>query len=237
MKWALITGGAKGLGASLCLSLADEGQAVAVHYNTSKDEASEVVQECRKKGVCAEAIQGDFSNRETVEDFIKRYLHQFSETNILINNIGNYFIGSAAHTPIETWESLFQMNLHTPFMLSNSLAPSLLRNQGNIIHIGVSGILRQNANTYTTAYSLTKQALYGLTLSQAKEWATHGLRVNMVSPGELDYSMDHHKIPMNRPGTCLEVCRVVNFLLDPKNGYITGQNIEIAGGLGLGCSK
>lgn len=236
MKWALITGGAKGLGASLCLSLAEQGRAIAVHYHTSQIEAEHVVTECRKKGVHSEAIQGDFSSTDTTNDFIKRYLDRFSETDLLVNNIGNYYIASATSTPIKEWERLFQLNLHTPFALTTAFAPSLVRNRGNIINIGVSGLLRLQANTYTTAYTLTKQALYSLTLSLAKEWASHGIRVNMVSPGELDYSIDHHKIPMDRPGTCLEVCRVVNFLLDPQSGYITGQNIEVAGGLGLGKS-
>lgn len=232
--WTLVTGGAKRLGASLCLSLAEKGRPVVVHYRHSYKEAIEVVAQCKALGCQAETIQGDFKSVESVKEFITRYLQQFPETEVLINNVGDYLIGSALNTSIEDWTYLFQVNLHTPFMLTHALAPSLLRNKGQVINLGVSGLHRHTANIYRTAYALTKQGLWGLTLALARDWASQGVRVNMVSPGELDNSVDHRPIPMQRPASCWEVCRVVNFLLDPESAYITGQNIEVAGGLGLG---
>lgn len=231
--WTLVTGGAKRLGAALCLSLAEKGYSVVVHYNHSEKEALEVVAQCQAKGVQAAAIQGDFSSVESVKDFVHRYLHQFPETVNLINNVGDYLIRSALQTSIEEWIYLFQTNLHTPFILTKLLVPSLIRHQGHIINIGVSGLRVHAASTYSTAYTLTKEGLWGLTLAVARELAPQGVSVNMVSPGELDISVDHHRIPMHRPAYCWEVCRVVNFLLDPESSYITGQNIEVAGGLGL----
>lgn len=231
--WTLVTGGSKNLGAALCLALAKKGCAVVVHYRHSQKEAFEVVAQCRALGSQAAAIQGDFSSIESVKDFVERYLKQFPETETLINNVGNYFIRSALQTSIEEWISLFQVNLHTPFILSQALIPSLITSKGQIINIGVSGLHRHVANTYATAYTLTKQGLWGLTLALARELAPQGVRVNMVSPGQLTTSIDQHKIPMHRPATCWEVCRVVNFLLDPESTYLTGQNIEVAGGLGL----
>jgi 3-oxoacyl-[acyl-carrier protein] reductase len=231
--WTLVTGGAKRLGAALCLALAEKGHAVVVHYNRSQEEALEVVARCQAMGYPAAAIQGDFSSVEGVKDFASRYLQQFAETEVLINNVGDYFIRSALKTSIEDWTYLFQVNLHAPFILMQFLSDSLIRNRGQIINIGVSGLYRHTANTYATAYTLTKQGLWGLTLALARELAPQGVRVNMVSPGELDISIDHHHIPMHRQATCWEVCRVVNFLLEPASQYITGQNIEVAGGLGL----
>lgn len=231
--WTLVTGGAKRLGASLCLALAEQGRSVVVHYNHSQREALEVVSSCRSIGGRAAAIQGDFSSIAGVNDFVLRYLQQFPETSGLINNVGDYFIRSALQTSIDDWISLFQVNLHTPFILTQALAPSLIRHKGQIINIGVSGLNHHSANTYATAYYLTKEGLRGLTISTARELASKGVRVNMVSPGQLDISIDHHSIPMQRPAYCSEVCRVVNFLLDPDSAYITGQNIEVAGGLGL----
>lgn len=231
--WTLVTGGGKRLGAALCLALAEKGRAVAVHYRKSEEEAEAVVKKCKELGAKAAAIQGDFSSSVSVNDFIARYLTQFPETEGLINNVGNYFISSASKTPDEEWIALFQTNLHAPFALSNGLLPSLMRNRGQIINIGVAGLHRHKANIYSAAYTLTKQGLLGLTLSLARELAPHGVRVNMVSPGELDISVDHHLIPMQRSASCAEVGRVINFLLDPASFYITGQNIEISGGLGL----
>jgi NAD(P)-dependent dehydrogenase (short-subunit alcohol dehydrogenase family) len=231
--WTLVTGGAKRLGAALCLALAEKGHSIVVHYRHSHKEALQVVAHCQAWGREAAAIQGDFSTLANVQDFVERYLQQFSETSTLINNVGDYFIRSALQTSIEDWISLFQINLHTPFILTQALAPSLIRNHGQIVNIGVSGLYRHAANTYATAYTLTKQGLWGLTLAAARELAPQGVRVNMVSPGQLDISVDRHPIPMHRSATCWEVCRVVNFLLDPESAYITGQNIEVAGGLGL----
>lgn len=231
--WTLVTGGAKGLGAALSLYLAEQGFSLAVHYNHSSQEALEVVAKCKQWGGRAEAIQGDFSSLEGVQDFLSRYQKQFIETAVLINNVGDYLTGSALQTPIDKWISLFQVNLHTPFLLSQVLAPSLIKNKGHIINIGASGLKRNSASTYSTAYTMTKESLWKLTLSLARELAPQGVRVNMVSPGELERSVSRHPIPMKRPAACREVCRVVNFLLDPASEYLTGQNIEVAGGLGL----
>lgn len=232
-KWILVTGGAKHLGGALCLALAEKGHSVAVHYNQSEKEAHQIVSECRALGGEASAIQGDFSSIATVQEFLGRYLSEFPDTMALINNVGGYLIGATLKTSIDEWMHLFQLNLHVPFMLTQALAPLLIKNKGQVINIGTSGLRRQVANTYSSAYALTKEGLWGLTLSLARELAPEGVRVNMVSPGELEVSVDHVPLPMQRPAYYWEVARVVNFLLDPASAYITGQNIEVAGGLGL----
>lgn len=231
--WTLVTGGAKNLGKELCIALAENGHSIVVHYRHSIHEALEVVEKCRSLQCHAEAIQGDFSSIEGVKDFLERYQKRFQETSLLINNVGEYLIGSALQTSLEEWISLFQVNLNTPFMLMQGLIPSIIKCKGQIINIGYSGLHRHVANTYASAFHLTKQGLWGLTLSLARELAPKGVRVNMVSPGELNTSIDHHKIPMLRQGTLREVCRVVKFLIDPESEYITGQNIDVSGGLGL----
>jgi len=232
--WTLVTGGAKRLGAALSLALAEKGHSVVVHYRHSRKEALETVARCQEGGGEAAAIQGDFSSLATLHDFIQRYVQEFRETVALVNNVGDYFTRSALHTSPEDWIRLFQVNLHAPFILTRALVPSLIRHRGQIINMGVSGLHPHTAHTYATAYTLTKQALFGLTLAFARELAPQGVQVNMVSPGELEISVDHREIPMGRSATCREVCRVVTFLLDPESAYVTGQNIEVAGGLGLG---
>lgn len=233
----LVTGGAKRLGAAICLALAEKGYSVVVHYRHSQKEAEEVVKKCQERGVSAVSMAGDFSTVEGVLDFSKRYLAEFSETFGLINNVGNYFIGSSLHTPIDEWMDLFQLNLHAPFILSQVLAPSIIQQKGSIVNLGVSGIQKRGANTYTSGYSLAKEALWGFTRSFARELAPHHVQVNMVSPGMLDISVDlptdFKKIPWGAPIDVSEVTRTIIFLLDPANHSITGQNIEVAGGLGL----
>lgn len=236
-NWTLVTGGAKGLGAACCRALAAEGYAIAVHYHKSQREADEVVKECLKQGVRAESIQGDFSTTQSTETFLQDYLKRFPSTETLINNVGNYLIKSALETTIENWISLFQTNLHASFALMKALTPTLIKNKGNIINIGIAGIETFRADTYSTAYTTTKAGLWMLTKSIAKELAAEGVRVNMVSPGYLsnavDLPDDPKKLPMQRAATLEEVVKVIAFLLDKKNSYVTGQNIEVAGGVRL----
>ncbi|MBA2368995.1 MAG: SDR family oxidoreductase [Candidatus Protochlamydia sp.] len=236
MAWTLITGGAKGLGAQLCYTLAELKIPLAIHYNTSTKEAFQVVEKCKALGGEAEAIQGDFSTAESTLDFVYRYQKQFGETKNLINNVGNYLIKSALETEIIEWISLFQTNLHAPFILTKHLIPSLIHSQGHIINIGVSGLETRQARTYSTAYTLAKECLLSLTRALAYELAPKGVKVNMISPGYLDTSIkkpEPHQLPMGRTASCGEVARVLTFLLDPASGYLTGQNVEVAGGIGL----
>ncbi len=237
IMWTLVTGASKGLGAALCIALAQKGHNIVVHYHSRAQLAQEVVAQCRSYGVQANALCGDFSSAQGVTDFAAHYLNQFPQTNVLINNIGVYLTHPATNTTIEQWQSLMQLNLTTPFILSTYFAQCLKEKNGQIVNIGVSGLHRQVAQSYAAIYFLTKQSLWHLTLSLAREWAHEGVRVNMVSPGQLDISTDLPNdisvLPMQRAATCAEICRAVLFLVDPHSAYITGQNIEVAGGLGL----
>jgi NAD(P)-dependent dehydrogenase (short-subunit alcohol dehydrogenase family) len=236
MTWTLVTGGAKRLGAVICRTLAEQGHNIVVHYHTSHKEALDIVASCQHFGVKAECIQGDFSSTKSTLQFTQNFLTRFSNVENLINNAGNYLIKAALDTPAEAWYELFQVNFHAPTTLIQVLTPALKQAQGNIINIGVSGINTLRANHYSTAYSMTKTCLLMLTKSLAKELASSNVRVNMVSPGQLDISIDKPtnpmSLPMQRFGTSEEVAQVVAFLLK-KGQYITGQNIEVAGGFGL----
>jgi NAD(P)-dependent dehydrogenase (short-subunit alcohol dehydrogenase family) len=235
--WTLVTGGANRLGAEICLALARKGYPVVVHYNRSRKEAEDVVSTCLSYGVEADLIQGSFSSVAEVQKFIEEYLKRFPKTQALINNVGNYLIQSALNTSVSDWISLFQTNLHAPFALMQALIPSIRQEKGSIINLGVTGIQGIHANTRSTAYALTKMGLWFLTRSLAQELASDGVRVNMVSPGYLDIAVDLPKnldqLPMHRPAACSEVARVILFLLSAESQYITGQNIEVGGGLAL----
>lgn len=237
MEWTLVTGGAKRLGAELCLALARQGLPILVHYRTSVEVARQVVKACREQGVKAECIQGDFSTQESTEQFIKRCLKEFPEVKNLINNVGGYLVKPIVETSTEEWMELFQTNLNVPFMLSRALLPSLRRHCGNVINIGVAGVGSQHVDGIHPAYRMAKMALWMLTKTLARELAKDNVRVNMVSPGYIDNAVnlpaDFQKLPMHRPAKAAEVARVVSFLLQDDSGYITGQNIEVSGGVGL----
>lgn len=235
MKWTLVTGGSKRLGAGICLSLAAHGHSILVHYRNTRAEAEAVAAKCRSEGVDAEIIQGDFSSLPSTQLFVQECLKKYPEIKVLVNNVGNYSVKSASDTTPNEWNDIFQTNLHAPFALCHAFLPSLKKCKGSIINIGVTSINQIHADTKRTAYMATKMSLLMLTKSLAKELAPDNIRVNMVSPGYIENAVDlaDAKLPMGRPASIKEVVRVVLFLLDEKNGYVTGQNIEIGGGVGL----
>jgi NAD(P)-dependent dehydrogenase (short-subunit alcohol dehydrogenase family) len=237
MAWTLVTGGGKRLGAKICYRLAKEGHNILVHYRSSQAGAHEVVEVCRGLGAQAEPVKGDFSSGAATEAFIQTLTSSYPDIRHLINNVGNFYICSGLATPPEKWKELFQTNFHAPLMLIQALIPSIKKHRGRIVNIGAAGAGILKADTKFTAYTQTKTALLLLTKSLARELASSRVAVNMVSPGELEISKslpkDLAELPMKRPGTVEEVVRVVAFLLDEKSDYITGQNIEVAGGLGL----
>ncbi len=229
-NWTLVTGAARGLGAEICLTLAKAGQPLVIHYNLSQREAEDVAGRCRAWGVEAETLQGDFSTIEGVKLFAERYLAQFPHTKALVNNVGPFLIKSALDTSSTELSTLLQTNVQAPFALIKSLSESLKKQQGAIVNIGVAGLY--HADTFCSGYSAAKASLYSLTKALARELAPFDVSVNMVSPGYLENSVTlPEEFPMKRPATLAEVASLVAYLLE--NRYITGQNIEIAGGVRL----
>ncbi len=231
MSWTLVTGGATRLGAEICQTLAKSGHNILVHYRTSVQDAEVVVKKCREQNVSSKMIFGDFSTQEKISEFIK----DVPNVKNLINNVGNILIKSSIDTTIEEYVDLMSVNLFAPIQITGAFLPGIKESSGSIINIGVAGAGNIRADLKYSAYSMSKLALLHYTKTLAKELAPQNVRVNMVSPGELENSvtLKNSKIPMMRAGSLKEVARVVDFLLKDESGYITGQNIEVAGGLAL----
>lgn len=236
MSWTCITGSAQGLGRAIALTLAERGASLVLHYHTQRSLAEEVAQLCLTAGAAkVECLEGDFSSFHTIQSFLERYLATFSDTQYLVNNVGNYLRKTALETTDQESKELFQNNFHAPCQIIRALSESIKQHQGAIVNIGYAGIAQQVLNRHAVAYNAAKTALWTVTKSLAEELAPHGVRVNMVSPGYLENSRlpSIQKLPMGRPGTLEETARVVAFLLDPAQNYVTGQNIDVAGGVRL----
>ena len=232
----LVTGAGKGLGAEICRHLATNGHDVAIHYRFSKEEAILVAEECRQQDVSVDTIQGDFDTPASLDSFIAHYLDRFPDTKGLVNNVGNYLLASSTAATTDQWFALFQTNFFASVFLTNALLPSLKAHRGSVVNLGVTGLQMSRAFTKATVYAATKSALLFYTVSLAKELAKDFVRVNMVSPGYLENGTDlknPSELPFNRPAYLHEVAHVVASFFDPQNVYITGQNIEVAGGIGL----
>src|ERR1700733_267084 len=190
MAWVLVTGGAKRIGAAICRALAERKHNLLIHYLSGDKEAAEVVADCRSRGVSAECIRGDFSSIETTQAFIKEVNERHPDIEHLINNVGNFLPGSASKIPIQEWQSLFQTNFFSPIALIQGFLPNIRKRQGSIINLGTAGVSSMRADPKYVAYTSTKAALFWLTKSLARELAPDRVRVNMVSPGQLDISID-----------------------------------------------
>lgn len=237
MAWTLVTGGAKGLGAEISRQLARRRHNLILHYNKSIELAKRVAEECRQNGVEVALLQGDFSTGESTARFCEELINQFEATQNLVNNVGNFLVKPLVETTVADWQDLFQNNLFAPIAIMNALTPALMRQRGAIVNIGVAGLNSQWADTYSPAYNAAKAALWSATKAHAKDLLAKGVRVNMVSPGYLENAVDLPQnpgsLPMGRPASLAEAAHFVCELLSPQGAYVTGQNIEVAGGIRL----
>ena len=230
MKPILVTGAAKNLGAAIARQLAAAGHDVVIHFRSSEKEAKQLADEIK-----AEIVYGDFSTLESLNAFIADYKMRFPQTKGIVNNVGNYLIAPSIKTDQGQWLDLFQTNFFAPVFITQALLPELRTQKGTVVNIGVSGLNANRAITKAVAYAATKTALHFYTHSLAKELAPD-IRVNMVSPGYLENAIDAlepEDLPFKRLGTPQELAALVAYLFDPKSSYITGQNIEVAGAVGL----
>lgn len=228
----LITGGALGLGRAVALKCAKRGYPVVIHYRKSQIEAEETAYLCREAGVVALTIQGEFSSEESTNDFIRRYLSLNIETNGLINNIGAYHpFPFEKTTPLE-FRVLFETNLFAPYALIYALQTTLKR----VVNVGVAGLHSHRADMTAPGYRTAKLGLAHLTVALARELAPQGITVNMVSPGQLETSVDAVDpiaLPMKRYASLEETAHIILSFFEKEYSYVTGQNIEVAGGYSL----
>ncbi len=234
---ALITGGSRRIGRALCLDLAGCGVAVACHFNRSRDEAAEVVRECRSMGVKAAAVQADLEDGFQVEGLIAAARRELGTVHILINNASIFTKKPALETDTALWQSHMDVNLKAPVMLSRNLALQDDLHQGVIINILDWRGLRPDPDHF--AYTISKAGLAAATENLAVALAPR-IRGNGVAPGAIlpppgrTTKSPHiiEDVPMQRWSDPHELCRAVRFLLSGA-GYTTGEILHVDGGRNL----
>ena len=235
MSYILVTGAAKNIGKAISLLLAKKGYDIAVHYKDSEDEALALQDEIRGYGVQSEVIYGDFSTKKGLDAFISLVKQKLKKVKGLVNNASVYKVGPLKDTSFFDLENLYQVNLFTPFYLINSFVKELIEQKGSIVNIGMCGLLTNMVDNYAPAYQMSKLSLLMLTKSLAKSLAKYKIRVNMVSPGYTETSVDLPQrgtnLPFGRAAKNVEIAEAVLFFM--SHSYITGQNMEVAGGVRL----
>lgn len=240
LKYALVTGGSRGIGRAVALKLAGMGYHILVNYRAAKEAAEETCIEVKSLGMNAEALQFDVCNADEVNDAIKTWLLNNKEARIevLVNNAGIRKDGLMVWMSDDDWNDVLGTSLDGFFFVTRALLEHMLRNKyGRIVNIaslsGLKGMPGQ------VNYSAAKGAVIGATKALAQEVARKQVTVNAVAPGFIrtdmtaDIDENEHKsmIPMRRFGTPEEVANVVGFLASPESSYVTGEVISINGGL------
>ena len=213
-KVAIVTGNYKGLGAAISSYLAEHGY---------------------KKPEVIRSKDYNLKNYEDCQKLVKNIQERYGSVDLLVNNLGNYEVGYVDKFGVDQWQEMIDSNLNSAFYMSKLCLQDLRANKGKLINIGYCGLEKLSPPPDHCAYQVAKTGLLTLTKAMAKEEAQHGVTVNMLSPGSLENTVETkdilEKIPMKRFGSLDEAVRIVDFFLN--NPYVTGQNIELAGGRAL----
>lgn len=234
-KAALVTGGAVRVGLHFCKTLARAGYDIAIHYNSSREQAEQAAGDIRAMGVQCEIFACDFSAGDDPSGLIDRVAETFPQLSVLVNCASIYNAAPIADTSLDMLKSEFMVNFFVPFMLCGAFARRV--ESGNIVNILDNKIAFQQYQY--GAYLSSKKALAELTKMAAMEFAPR-IRVNGIAPGVIlpgktrtdDYiDWRVQGIPLKRQGSVEELGKALLYILD--NDYITGQHLFVDGGEGL----
>ena len=242
-KVSLVTGGSRGIGASIAETLAAHGSNIAITYNSSPERANEVIQKLETLGVKAKAYQSNAADFAQSEVLINQMLADFGGLDVLVNNAGVTKDNLLLRMGEDQWDQVIDTNLKSCFnLIKHSCKHFMKKRSGSIINI--SSVVGLFGNAGQINYAASKAGMIGLTKSVAKEFASRNIRCNAIAPGFIETEMTHtldektkeaflKSIPLGRLAKPEEVSNLVLFLASDQSSYITGQVISVCGGLSM----
>ena len=240
MKYALVTGGSRGIGRAICIKLAEQGYNIIINYKSNETEANKTAEMVREKNVQAELLRFDVSSKNEVDSILGGWVEKNKDTpiEVLVNNAGIREDALMIWMTEEQWKNVLGSSLDAFYYVTRQVLNGMLANKyGRIVNVvslsGIKGMPGQ------TNYSAAKAGVIGATKALAQEVARRGVTVNAVAPGFIrtDMTQDLNEqelkglIPMKRFGEPEEVADAVVFLASTKASYITGNVVSINGGL------
>lgn len=240
-KVALVTGGSRGIGRAIAISLAKSGAKVVVNFAGNAKAAQEVLSEITNLGGEAIAVQADVSSLESVEHMIQEIINTYGRIDVLVNNAGITRDTLLMRMKEQDWDAVINTNLKGIFNCTKAVSRYMLKQKSGKI-VNMSSVVGIMGNAGQANYAAAKAGVIGFTKATAKEFATRGITVNTVAPGFISTDMTailseqvkaelNDKIPLGRLGTPEDVASVVLFLVSDAANYITGQTLNVDGGM------
>lgn len=240
-KVALVTGGSRGIGREIALTLANYGATVIINYCGSEEKAKETLDIILKNGGKGSIYQGNVKEPKVVKEMFSMVLNEYKRIDILVNNAGITRDNLIIKMSEEEWDEVIDINLKGMFLCLQQASIHMVKQRsGSIINISsISGI---TGNPGQINYSAAKAGVIGMTKTLAKEIGKRGIRVNAIAPGYINTDMTAslkeelkeqiaNTVPLKRLGECKDIAEMAAFLASDKASYITGQVIQIDGGL------
>lgn len=240
-KTAIVTGGSRGIGRAVSLLLAREGANVAIVYAGNTAAAEETKQQAEALGAAAAVFQCDVADEQAVADMVKAVKTQFGSVDILVNNAGITRDGLLMRMKEADWQAVLDTNLTGVYHCTKAVSKLMMKQRHGAV-INLSSVVGETGNAGQANYAAAKAGIIGFTKAVAKELASRNIRVNVVAPGYVETDMtaglpDSAKedmlrsIPLGRPATADDVAQAVLFLASDQACYITGQVLNVDGGM------
>lgn len=240
-KVAFVSGASRGIGKGIALHLARHGAHVIFTYRSSAAEANQIEEELKSFGVKAKSFQLDAANYTQTDAVIQQVIADFGSLDIIVNNAGITKDNLLMRMTEDAWDDVMQTNLKSVFNVVKSAQRQLLKQRSGSI-INISSVVGNSGNAGQANYAASKAGMNGFTKSVAKELGSRGIRCNAIAPGFIETEMTHglsaeqkeiwlQTIPLKRGGTPEDVANLVVFLASDMSSYITGQVINVCGGM------
>ena len=240
-KVALVTGGSRGIGRAIALKLAGEGAAVAINYAGNAKAAEEVKVSIEAAGGKAMVVQADVSSAEAVDAMVEAVVNELGGIDILVNNAGITRDGLLMRMKEADWDAVINTNLKGVFYCTKAVSKLMMKKRSGRI-VNMASVVGLTGNAGQANYAAAKSGVIGFSKSMAKELASRGITVNMVAPGYIETDMTAvlsdkvreamiSTVPLARAGQAEDVAGAVLFLVSDMASYITGQVINVDGGM------